>query len=87
MIRAAVPAVTERRSYGMPCFYLGKTFLCGFGVFKKHIGFYPGGEPVGVFADKLAAYRTSKGAVQFPIGRPIDLSLVADMVKWRVEHG
>jgi uncharacterized protein YdhG (YjbR/CyaY superfamily) len=85
-IRAAAPKAAERFSYNMPSFYLGKTFLCGFCVFKRHIGFYPGGEPIGVFADRLKGYKTSKGAVQFPLGQPVDYGLITDMVRWRVEN-
>lgn len=37
----------------MPTFWQGEN-LVHFAVFKKHIGFYPGGEAIGAFAQRLA---------------------------------
>jgi uncharacterized protein YdhG (YjbR/CyaY superfamily) len=84
-IRRVAPNANERISYRMPCFYIGKTFLCGFAVFKKHIGFYPGGEAIGVFAKRLEGYKTSTGAVRFPRDRSVDFVLIADIIRWRLD--
>ena len=69
----------------MPTFWQGENIV-HFAVHKTHIGIYPGGEEVGVFADRLTGYKTSKGAIQFPLGKPIDLALIADIVRRRVEQ-
>jgi len=37
-----------------------------------------------VFASRLAGYKTSKGAIQFPLNKPIDYALIAEIAKWRV---
>jgi len=58
--------------------------LIHFAAFKKHLGLYPGGEAVGAFAERLIGYKTSKGAIQFPLDKPIDFDLIADIVRWRV---
>jgi uncharacterized protein YdhG (YjbR/CyaY superfamily) len=83
-IRQAAPTATERIAYRMPCFYVDNKYLCGFAVFAKHIGFYPGSEPIGVFAEQLTSYKTSTGAVQFPRGKPIDLRLVTAIINYRL---
>ncbi|MFT3984226.1 MAG: hypothetical protein QM697_09965 [Lachnospiraceae bacterium] len=36
--------------------------------------------------ERLAGYKTSKGAIQLPLGKPIDYELIADIVRWRVER-
>jgi len=36
------------------------------------------------FKDELAAFKTSKGAIQFPIDKPIPKKLVKDIVKYRL---
>lgn len=82
-IRAAAPEADERISWQMPTFWKGEN-LVHFAPAKKHIGLYPGGEAVGVFAQRLSGYKTSKGAIQFPLDRPMDLELIADIVRWRV---
>ncbi|MCL2111340.1 MAG: DUF1801 domain-containing protein [Clostridiales bacterium] len=82
-IRAAVPNATEKISWNMPTFHQGEN-LIHFAAFKNHIGLYPGSEAIAVFANRLAGYKTSKGAVQLPIDKSIDYALVKDLTEWRV---
>ncbi len=84
-IRRAAPNAEERMSWQMPTFWQGEN-LIHFAAHKKHIGLYPGGEAVGVFAARLAGYKTSKGAIQLPLAKPIDHELIADIVRWRVRQ-
>ena len=83
-IRETAPEATEKISYGLATFYQGEN-LVHFGVMKKHIGFYPGGDGVSAFADRLASYSTSKGAIRFPIDQPIPLDLVREITAYRVQ--
>jgi len=85
VIRQAAPQATEKISWQMPTFWQG-TNLIHFAAFKRHIGLYPGGEATGVFAERLTQYKTSKGAIQLPLGKPIDYELIADIVHWRVNQ-
>lgn len=85
IVRAAAPAETvEVFSYGMPGFrYKGS--LLWYGAFKNHCGFYPGSPPmIKSLAEELKGYKTTKGAVQFPIGKPVPAALVKRVVKLRV---
>ena len=82
-IRAALPDATERMSWQMPTFWQGENIV-HFAAFKNHIGFFPGGEAVGAFADRLTDYKTAKGTIQFPHAKPIDHGLVADIAHWRL---
>lgn len=81
-IRAAAPNASEKISYGMPTFYLNGN-LVHFAAHAEHIGFYPAPSAIEAFAKHLRPYRTSKGAVQFPIEAPLPLKLIARMVKFR----
>ncbi|WP_051015672.1 iron chaperone [Desulfitobacterium dichloroeliminans] len=85
-IRAAAPEATEKISWQMPTFWQGEN-LIHFAAFKKHIGLYPGGEATSHFGERLAGYKTSKGAIQLPLGKPIDYELITDIVRWRVMEG
>lgn len=82
-IRTAAPEATEKISYRMPTFWQGEN-LIHFAAFKKHIGLYPGGEATTAFAKRLNDYKTSKGAIELPLGKPIDFALITDIVKWRL---
>jgi uncharacterized protein YdhG (YjbR/CyaY superfamily) len=81
-IRAVAPAAQEKISYGMPAYMLNGP-LAYFGAFKSHIGFYPTAEGIDAFRAELKGYKSSKGAVQFPMDKPLPLELVARIVKHR----
>jgi uncharacterized protein YdhG (YjbR/CyaY superfamily) len=83
-IHATAPEATEKIAWQMPTFWQ-KENIIHFAAAKEHIGIYPGGEVVGVFAERLKGYKTSKGAIRFPLGEPIDYQLIADIVRWRLE--
>lgn len=83
VIQDAAPGASERISYQMPTFYLNGN-LVHFAAFKKHIGFYPGPSGVEAFGQELAAYKTSKGAVQFSLNKPLPYELISEIVKFRV---
>lgn len=84
-IQKAAPEAIEKISWQMPTFWQGEN-LIHFAVFQKHIGIYPGGEVTSIFEEKLSQYKTSKGAIQFPLGKEIDYELIGEIVKWRVEN-
>jgi len=84
-IRDAAPDATEKISYGMPTFYL-KGNLVHFAAFKKHIGLYPTPSGTERFAEELAGYETSKGAIRFPLDEPLPLDLVTRIVRFRAEE-
>lgn len=84
-IHNAAPDAIEKMSWQMPTFWQDEN-LIHFAAFKNHIGIYPGGEAVGVFAERLTGYKTSKGSIQLPLSKPIDHELIADIANWRVEQ-
>jgi len=83
-IKKAVPEVKEIISYGMPAYKL-KHVLVYFAAYKKHIGFYPTGSGIDAFKQEFADYKWSKGAVQFPLDKPLPLDLVARITKFKAE--
>jgi uncharacterized protein YdhG (YjbR/CyaY superfamily) len=84
-IRAAIkkvaPKATEVISYQMPAFKQD-TVLVYFAVAKNHFGFYPTAKPIEIFKKQLdeKGYSYSKGAIQFPIEKPIPVKLIQDIV-------
>lgn len=82
-IQKAAPDATEKMSYRMPTFDFNGN-LVHFAAFTHHVGFYPTPSAVVAFADELTAYKTSKGAVQFPLDQPLPLELITRIVKFRV---
>lgn len=81
-IKAAAPDAAEKISYQMPTFFL-KGNLVHFAAFKNHIGFYPAPSGIEAFKGELSKYESSKGAVQFPIDKPLPLKLISKIVQYR----
>lgn len=84
-IRQAAPEATEKISYQMPTFHLNGN-LVHFAAYKHHIGFYPTPGGIIAFQEELKGYKTSKGAVQFPIDKPLPLNLIGKIVRLRVKE-
>jgi uncharacterized protein YdhG (YjbR/CyaY superfamily) len=84
-IKAAAPKATEGISYQMPM-YKQQGMLVGFAAFKDHCSLFPGAKPVATYKDELKAYKTSKGTIRFPIGKPLPAALVKKLVKARIDE-
>jgi uncharacterized protein YdhG (YjbR/CyaY superfamily) len=84
-ISQAAPNATETISYAMPTFkYYG--YLVHFAVFKNHLGFYPSPDGIVAFEEELKDYKTSKGAIQFLLHKPIPYELITNITKFRVKQ-
>jgi len=80
-IRAALPDAQERISWRMPT-YWDKHNIIHFAAFKNHYGLYPGAEAIVHFSHRLAAFKTSKGAIQIPYSQMPPLALIAEIAQW-----
>lgn len=84
-IKKVAPDAEEVIKYRIPTFVLSGN-LVHFAAFKNHIGFYPTPSGIEVFKDELSRYEGAKGSVQFPIDKPMPLSLIEKIVKFRVKE-
>lgn len=83
IIKEAAPEAEEKISYRMPTFVLNGD-LVYFAGFKHHIGLYPLPGGIEAFLPELAAYRSGKASIQFPMDQPLPAELIARIVKFRV---
>jgi uncharacterized protein YdhG (YjbR/CyaY superfamily) len=84
-IHQAVPEAKEVISYGMPAFKQN-TVLVYFAGYAKHIGFYPTGSGIEAFKEEFTQYKWSKGAVQFPLNKPLPLDLITRITRFKAER-
>ncbi len=82
-IRAAAPDAEEKISYQMPAFAQNGN-LVYFAALKNHIGFYPTPSGITAFEKELAGYKSTKGALNFPLDEPLPLKLIRKIVQYRV---
>ena len=85
VIREAAPEAAEKISYQMPTF-AQQGNVVHFAAFKHHIGFYPAPSGIEEFEQELAPYKAGKGTIQFPLGQPMPMELIAKIVKFRVSE-
>jgi uncharacterized protein YdhG (YjbR/CyaY superfamily) len=85
-ILAAAPGAEEDIRYQMPTFRLKNKNVVHFAAYKNHIGFYPAPSGIEAFQQELSPYKSSKGAVQFPIDQPLPFELIERIVKFRVHE-
>ena len=84
-IKKAAPDAEETIKYRIPTFVLNEN-LVHFAALQNHIGFYPTPSGIEEYKPELAEYKFAKGSVLFPIGKPIPLSLIEKIVKFRVNE-
>jgi len=85
IIKAAAPGAVEMISYKMPAYKLNG-MLVYFAGYKAHIGFYPTASGIQHFLPKIQDYKHSKGAVQFPIDKPLPKALISEIVAFRIKE-
>jgi uncharacterized protein YdhG (YjbR/CyaY superfamily) len=84
-IRAAAPDAIEAITHRIPTFVYGGN-LVHFAAFSRHVGLYPAPSGTEHFKVQLAPYKAGKGSVQFPLGRPMPVALIGQIVAFRVQE-
>lgn len=85
VIKSVAPKAEEVISYNMPAFKF-HGMLVYFAVFKHHIGFYPFTTAITKFQKELSIYKGAKGSVQFPLDKPVPITLIKKIIKFRVKE-
>ena len=86
-IRSIIPEAEEGISYGMPAYRLQGKVVAGFAAFKNHLSYLPhSGSVFAEIPDEVAGYVTSRGALQFPIDRPLPKALVKKLITIRLKQ-
>lgn len=86
-IRAAAPEATEAISYGMPAFKDHGRVLVYYAAFKHHYSLFPASKgALEAFREELRPYEAGKGTIRFRLDQPVPTTLVAKIVKARLEE-
>lgn len=85
IIKEVLPNAEEIISYKMPAFKQ-KEVLVYYAGHKNHIGFYPTSQPIEHFKDRLTEHKWSKGAIQFPLDKPLPKKLIQEIALYRLKQ-
>jgi len=86
-IHSIVPEADQGIAYGAPAFRLHGKVIAGFAAFKNHLSYLPhSGSVLAELSGDVAGYVTSKGALQFPVDRPLPKGLVKKLIAVRLDE-
>jgi len=75
------PDAEQCISYGSPAFRIHGRVIAGFAAFKSHLSYLPhSGSVLSELHEELIGYKTSAGALRFPIDKPLPKSLVRKLI-------
>ncbi len=84
-IKEAAPKAEEVISYQIPGYkYHG--MLVFFAGWKNHISFYPAPWGAEALKKEMSAYEGSKGTIKFSLDKPMPLTLIKKMVRYRMKE-
>ena len=84
-ILKVIPKAQEIMKYGMPTFVVAGNEIAGLMSHKNHIGYYPySGSVIKDFPELSKKYKTSKGAVQIPLGEVLAQSTINKLIRARM---
>jgi uncharacterized protein YdhG (YjbR/CyaY superfamily) len=86
-IRKAVPDASEVISYQIPTYKLNGLPVLYFAGWKQHYSLYPATDHVlAAFKDALAPYEVNKGTIRFPLSKPVPMTLIDGIAKFRAKE-
>lgn len=86
LVKKIVPKGEEVIRYGMPTMQIGGKNLLHYAAMKGHFGFYPAPSGIIAFKSELdkAGIDYSKGCIRFPYNKPLPISLITKIIKFRL---
>jgi uncharacterized protein YdhG (YjbR/CyaY superfamily) len=86
-ILSIIPQAEQGVAYGAPAFRIHGKVVAGFAAFKNHLSYLPhSGSVFKQIPEMVGRYRTSSGALQFPIDKPLPKALVRRLIDLRLKE-
>jgi uncharacterized protein YdhG (YjbR/CyaY superfamily) len=86
-IRSIIPDAEEGLAYGAPAYRVRGKAIAGFAAFKTHLSYLPhSGAVLSAIAADISDYKSSKGALQFDVDRPLPDALVRALIDARMRE-
>jgi uncharacterized protein YdhG (YjbR/CyaY superfamily) len=73
-------------SYGVPTFVFEGKKIAGIAGYKEFVSLYPlGHELIEKYQNDLKNYKTSSGAIQFPLDQPLPKEIINNIIRDRIK--
>jgi uncharacterized protein YdhG (YjbR/CyaY superfamily) len=86
VVRRLAPDASETINYGIPTFFLRGRAVVHVAAWERHLSLYPVPSTDEAMGAELAPYRSGRGTLRFPIGRPLPLELIERVVQRLIEE-
>lgn len=85
-VEKTFPELDFRIAWNQPMYTHKDTYIIGFSVSKQHMAVSPEQKGIEVFSEAIhqAGYLHTKMLVQFPWNKPIDWSLLKEMIQYNI---
>ncbi len=85
ILQKEMPKAEEAIKYQIPTFVL-KGNVLSFAAYKNHIGIYPVPKGDKEFQKEIAGYKSAKSTAKFPLDKPMPLTLISKLVRFRLKE-
>jgi len=86
IIASLLPSSTEEIHYGIPTFKIDGKSVVGIGGWSDFVSLYPyGSSLITKFKDDLKDLKTTKGAIQFELNKPLPKEVIKKIVTNRLK--
>ncbi len=86
LILQFIPDVTERISYNIPAYFMGKKLVVYFSGYEHHVSLYPGRAGSKEHKALAAEYGSGKSTLKFPHTKPLPLQLIKEFIELRMNE-
>ena len=83
ILKISAKGAKEDLKWGMPALSY-RRILVVYAGFRNHIGLYPTPSAIKKFSKELKKFKTAKGSIQFPLDKPLPISLIKKITTFRV---
>lgn len=85
-VRKVVPDATERISYNIPAYFVGKKLFVYIAGFENHVSLYPGRALSDDFNRIAGKYASGKSTIKFPHDEALPNAVIDDALKLRLRE-
>lgn len=75
-----------KMAYGIPTYFYNGVNIIHFGIYRQHLGVYPGKAAIDHFKPRFTGYAVSTGTLRIPLSKKIPYALIMDIVAFRLKE-